>query len=134
MKNNIEQKYFIKKGINRPITIACCSEKYLGTTFEDFNNNKFIEINKDQANFFYENPDAIYEEIINCGKTVLKIANPVKTDILNISSIEYKLNESFPVWKVLAAIIGVYSEKENEKIINEFKEIIKENGIIIGKE
>jgi hypothetical protein len=59
-------KYYINKQIRRALVFSVAMPiSRVGTTQEDYQAGKFIEITQTQANFYTEHPNASFSEIIN---------------------------------------------------------------------
>ena len=67
---NLEKKYYIRKGIGIPV-ITGIELNPAGTTEQDYEDEKFIEITEQQADFYKQNPTASFSEIINMKMTSL---------------------------------------------------------------
>jgi hypothetical protein len=57
------KKYYICKKIKRPVVLSIALEN-TGYTQEDYNNGLYVEINKEQADFYIKNPTAFFSEIM----------------------------------------------------------------------
>lgn len=63
-------KYFyLKKGIPRAVVFSQAITTNTGTTEEDYNQSKFVEITEQQSDFYLSNPTASFSEIINMEMT-----------------------------------------------------------------
>jgi hypothetical protein len=58
-------KYYIKNRFNRAARFGAALTSGTGTTEQDYNTGKWIEVTQAQATFYSEHPNASFTEIIN---------------------------------------------------------------------
>lgn len=139
-------KYYINRKYSRitrsPLKHDGLPEQIVGKQdMKSWADDKYIEIDKKQYDFYKEHPNASFQEIMNAEMMTPekeeKSALTIKED-LEIAEEESDreffalLNEQIPAYKVMFALLGVYPELKCMEIITEAKNII--SGAIVSKE
>lgn len=105
------------------------SELYsnLGTTWEDYNSNKWVKLSEEQVSFWKENPNAKVQEVWNMELTPVHVRDVTDAKNEKKSELSRYYHENLMNFKYNGTQVWLYSDERLQKK-NE-AEVLKNNGI-----
>lgn len=108
-------KYYIKSGITGVVDIESGHTYNLGTTYQDYLDGLWVELDQSQLDFLAANPTATHKEVIEMALTPPMpepTLDSVKTNAVHAVQMDAvgRLNELYPSYEVHLAALGLTDE------------------------